>query len=115
MAEISLTRSPGVCSARARKRLKVSRPERPASTRMRVELVATTAEFPRLPLASTETETHIPVSLPWGAVETGTDFDRPVPSRETAKGAAEDESSQAVKSAIMSRRSKLATQAGDPV
>jgi len=38
-------------------RLKVSRQEIPASTRMRVEELSTMAEFPRLPLASTETET----------------------------------------------------------
>ena len=51
--------------ARARRsRLKVSRPERPASTRMRVALVATSAQFPRLPLASTDTDTPIAVAYP---------------------------------------------------
>jgi hypothetical protein len=40
-------------------RLKVSRQEIPASTRIRVVEVCTTALFPRLPLASTETDTAI--------------------------------------------------------
>src|SRR5271154_899285 len=38
-------------------RLKVSRQEIPASTRIRVDELSTIALFPRLPLASTETET----------------------------------------------------------
>src|ERR1019366_2206230 len=63
IAEISSVRSP-LRSATARSRLKVSRPERPASTRMRVELVATSEQFPRLPLASTETDTPIAVAYP---------------------------------------------------
>jgi hypothetical protein len=40
-------------------RLKVSRQEMPASTRMRVLELETRAQFPRLPLASTATETPI--------------------------------------------------------
>jgi hypothetical protein len=40
-------------------RLKVSRQEMPASTRMRVLALATKAQFPRLPLASIETFTHM--------------------------------------------------------
>ena len=67
---------------RARSRLKVSRPDRPASTRMRVALVATSAQFPRLPLASTDTDTAISRSLRPAAVETGTVFRRPVPLAE---------------------------------
>src|SRR5713101_1406928 len=59
MAEISSVRSPN-----ARSRLKVSRPDRPASTRMRVALDATSAQFPRLPLASTDTDTPIAVAYP---------------------------------------------------
>jgi hypothetical protein len=38
-------------------RLKVSRQEMPASTRMRVDELCTIVLFPRLPLASTETDT----------------------------------------------------------
>src|ERR1019366_2836523 len=38
-------------------RLKVSRQEMPASTRILVQALATTAQFPRLPLASIETHT----------------------------------------------------------
>ena len=38
-------------------RLKVSRQEMPASTRMRVEELATSAQLPRLPEASIETLT----------------------------------------------------------
>jgi hypothetical protein len=38
-------------------RLKVSRQEIPASTRIRVDELCTTVLFPRLPLASTETDT----------------------------------------------------------
>jgi hypothetical protein len=45
--------------------LKVSRPDSPASTSIRVELVATSAQFPRLPLASTDTDTHIAVAYPY--------------------------------------------------
>src|SRR6202521_721567 len=59
IAESSSVRSPS-----ARSRLKVSRPDRPASTSIRVELVATSAQFPRLPLASTDTDTHITVAYP---------------------------------------------------
>src|SRR5271163_3951601 len=59
MAEISSARSPSAFS-----RLKVSRPDRPASTRMRVVLVATSAQFPRLPLASTDTDTAMDVAYP---------------------------------------------------
>src|SRR5271163_1740544 len=58
------THSPGVRSPSTRSRLKVSRPEKPASTRMRVLLVATRAQFPRLPLASTDTDTPIAVAYP---------------------------------------------------
>ena len=43
---------PGACM-----RLKVSRQEIPASTRIHVVELGTIALFPRLPLASTETET----------------------------------------------------------
>ena len=59
------THSPGVRSPSTRSRLKVSRPERPASTRIRVVLVATSAQFPRLPLASTDTDTPIAVAYPY--------------------------------------------------
>jgi hypothetical protein len=38
-------------------RLKVSRQEIPASTRIRVDELCTIVLFPRLPLASTETDT----------------------------------------------------------
>src|SRR5271168_1886499 len=37
-------------------RLKVSRHEMPASTRMRVRVLCTMAQLPRLPLASTESD-----------------------------------------------------------
>src|SRR5262249_1025041 len=50
-------------------RLKVSRQEMPVSTRTRVRVVATRAQFPRLPLASTETVTPMPVSIPSYIVE----------------------------------------------
>ncbi len=46
----------GSCPA-ARMRLKVSRQEIPASTRIHVVELCTIELFPRLPLASTETET----------------------------------------------------------
>src|ERR1019366_293922 len=59
IAEISSARSPS-----ARSRLQVSRPDSPASTRIRVALVATSAQFPRLPLASTDTDTPIAVAYP---------------------------------------------------
>ncbi len=59
IAEISSARSPS-----ARNRLQVSRPDSPASTRIRVALVATSAQFPRLPLASTDTETPMTVAYP---------------------------------------------------
>jgi len=52
-------------------RLKVSRQEMPASTRMRVLELHTMAQFPRLPEASTETETPMRGSIPFTAVETG--------------------------------------------
>src|SRR2546430_16607524 len=52
-------------------RLKVSRQEMPASTRMRVLERHTMAQFPRLPEASTETETPMRGSIPFTAVETG--------------------------------------------
>ena len=42
------------------RRLKISRQEIPASTRIRVVALATTAQFPRLPLASMVTVTLIP-------------------------------------------------------
>jgi hypothetical protein len=41
-------------------RLNVSRQEMPASTRILVQELATNAQFPRLPLASIETVTHMP-------------------------------------------------------
>ena len=44
-------------------RLKVSRQEMPASTRILVRALATYAQFPRLPLASIETVTHMPESI----------------------------------------------------
>src|SRR5581483_2046899 len=53
------------------KRLKVSRQEMPASTRMRAFELSTIAVFPRLPLASTETETPMLRSIPLTSVETG--------------------------------------------
>src|SRR5690242_2116222 len=43
-------------------RLKVSRHESPASTRMRVAELCTIAQFPRLPLASTDTDTAMPAA-----------------------------------------------------
>src|SRR5580698_5187196 len=46
-------------SLSARIRLKVSRQEMPASTRIRVQALATTAQLPRLPLASMDTLTPI--------------------------------------------------------
>ena len=52
MAESASGSSPTACM-----RLKVSRQEIPASTRMRVDELCTIALFPRLPLASTETDT----------------------------------------------------------
>src|SRR6185437_85547 len=55
-------------------RLKVSRQEMPASTRMRVFALATTAQLPRLPLANTETETPIPGSIPFSVVEAKVTF-----------------------------------------
>src|SRR5271165_5214173 len=64
MAEIWSGRSPS-----ARSRLNVSRPEMPASTRIRVVLLATRAQFPRLPLASRETDTAICLSLSRSPVE----------------------------------------------
>src|SRR5437899_5958591 len=51
--------------------LKVSRQEMPASTRMRVLELSTIAVFPRLPLASTETETPMLPSIHSATVETG--------------------------------------------
>src|SRR6185312_1135575 len=54
--------------------LKVSRQEIPASTRMRVFALATTAQLPRLPLANTETETPIPGSIPVSVVEAKVTF-----------------------------------------
>src|SRR5438067_13937820 len=55
-------------------RLKVSRHEMPASTRILVVALCTMAQFPRLPLASTETVTPMGGSLPLIAVETGVPF-----------------------------------------
>src|SRR5258708_22785752 len=46
-------------SPSALRRLNISRQEMPASTRIRVQALATTAQFPRLPLASTVTLTLI--------------------------------------------------------
>jgi hypothetical protein len=39
--------------------LKVSRQEMPASTKILVRVLATIAQFPRLPLASIDTLTHM--------------------------------------------------------
>src|ERR1700688_2471650 len=47
-------------SPRTFSRLKVSRQEIPASTRIFVRELATNAQFPLLPLASIETVTHMP-------------------------------------------------------
>src|SRR5215469_17846406 len=52
-------------------RLKFSRQEIPASTRMRVLELLTMAQFPRLPDASTETETPMCCSIPFAAVQMG--------------------------------------------
>src|SRR5579864_4481979 len=56
------------------RRLKVSRQEMPASTRMRALELSTTAVFPRLPLASTETQTPMLGSIHSLTVETGVTF-----------------------------------------
>src|ERR1700722_5156460 len=77
MAEISSVHWPS-----ARSRLKVSRPDKPASTRIRVVLEATSVQFPRLPLASTDTDTPMAASLRLSAVETAAVFCRPVPLME---------------------------------
>src|SRR5256885_5959848 len=69
MAEISRGFLPSDFS-----RLKVSRQEIPASTRMRARELSTTAVFPRLPLASTETETPISGSIHSSTVEMGVTF-----------------------------------------
>src|SRR6185312_16775132 len=52
-------------------RLKVSRQEIPASTRMQAFELSTSEVFPRLPLASTETETLMLRSIHSSTVETG--------------------------------------------
>src|SRR5436853_1367356 len=69
MADISSGRSPN-----ARRRLRVSRQERPASTRIRVVLLAISAQFALLPLASNETETAMAASLSLTVVERGVSF-----------------------------------------
>ena len=46
---------------------------------MRVELLATSAQFPRLPLASTETDTPIGLNLPREGCGTGRFFVQPAP------------------------------------
>src|SRR6516162_8492639 len=55
-------------------RLKVSRPEIPASTRILVLDVCTTALLPRLPLASTETDTAICSQHTCWCCESGSNF-----------------------------------------
>src|SRR5215469_3044049 len=55
-------------------RLKVSRHEMPASSRIFVRALAMIALFPRLPLASSETETPMPRSIPSLAVEAEVSF-----------------------------------------
>src|SRR5258708_24102169 len=52
-------------------RLNVSRQEIPASTRMRAPELSTSAVFPRLPLANTETETPILRSIHSATVDAG--------------------------------------------
>src|SRR5947207_2453073 len=76
MAEISSGRSPN-----ARRRLRVSRQDRPASTRMRVVLLAMSAQFALLPLASNETETAMAASLSLTVVERGVSFELSVLGR----------------------------------
>src|SRR5262249_38189558 len=66
MAEISRGSRPSDFSL-----LNVSRHESPASTKMRALELSTIAVFPRLPLASTETETAMFGSIPLTSVETG--------------------------------------------
>src|SRR5579864_8434956 len=58
----------------ALRRLKVSRQEMPASTKMRAFELSTTAVFPRLPLASTETQTPMFRSIHSLTVEAGVTF-----------------------------------------
>jgi len=55
-------------------RLKVSRQEMPASTKMRVQLLATMAQLPRLPLAKSETDTLIGSQHTCKAAEPGVTF-----------------------------------------
>jgi hypothetical protein len=55
-------------------RRKVSRHEMPTSTRMRVVEVCTRAQFPRLPLASTETDTLIRSQDTLETCESGSNF-----------------------------------------
>src|SRR3954470_1798865 len=55
-------------------RLKVSRHEIPASTRILVEALATSAQLPRLPEASMETLTPMAASIPLVPVESRVTF-----------------------------------------
>src|ERR1700728_2471921 len=63
-------------------RLNVSRQEMPASTRILVQVLATTAQFPRLPLASMET--HTPMHAAYApALWIGSNFlGKPIPKGE---------------------------------
>src|SRR5258707_13732087 len=70
-----MSNSSPVRSPNARNPLKVSRRESPASTRMRVVLLATSAQLARLPLASNETETAISWQLTLNRCGSGAIFE----------------------------------------
>ena len=69
MAEISRGSRPKDLS-----RLKVSRQEIPASTRIRALELSTIAQFPRLPLASIETQTPMSLEHTFNYCESGSNF-----------------------------------------
>src|SRR5947208_8739220 len=56
------------------RRLKVSRQEIPASTRIRALELSTIAQFPRLPLASIETQTPMSLEHTFNYCESGSNF-----------------------------------------
>src|SRR5438105_13478621 len=69
MAEISRGSRPSDL-----RRLKVSRQEIPASTRIRALELSTIAQFPRLPLASIETQTPMSLEHTFNYCESGSNF-----------------------------------------
>ena len=69
MAEISRGSRPSDL-----RRLKVSRQEIPASTRIRALELSTIAQFPRLPLASIETQTTMSLEHTFNYCESGSNF-----------------------------------------